>query len=558
MSNAIRYDPLLVRYLSEELDRLLRGRACASAPYFAAQRVALLPLDRGEALEMDLHPRRGWFRIIPWEGDGYEADALCLGVEAPPDERRLIMRLDAPDRFRSGARRLEVELHTNQWNVLLVSDEDQRIHSALWARRAGERALTPGSEYRPPAPSNRLGLGEAGRSELLAEWMTRLGPRPPEERERELVRGFAWTGTVNAASILLATAGEATTEEATEEALRGAFGEWWRLRQFPSAGPVVLLRDGRYQPYPFRLAGWEAEEADSLLAAMGRVAVEAGAGAAAGGADEESRDDGALLGAARLRLEAALRRVERLEGERQREGEADRLRARADLLLAKLHEVPKGVAEVVLTGWDEEAVRLSLDPGRSAAENAADWYAEARKRARAAERLPGLIQAAQSEAERWREAVVQGEIGALPSWVAEKVSLRRGGGKSSSADPPPLPYHVFRSSGGLEIRVGRSSKANDQLTFGHSSPNDVWLHARSVPGSHVILRWADPEGAPPARDLEEAARLAAFHSKARSSAIVPVDWTRRKYVRKPRGAAPGSVIPQRVRTLFVEPGGNRE
>ena len=71
----------------------------------------------------------------------------------------------------------------------------------------------------------------------------------------------------------------------------------------------------------------------------------------------------------------------------------------------------------------------------------------------------------------------------------------------------------------------------------------------------MILRWRDPEGAPPARDLEEAARLAAYYSKARSSAIVPVDWTRRKYVRKPRGAAPGSVVPQRVKTLFVEPEG---
>jgi len=110
----------------------------------------------------------------------------------------------------------------------------------------------------------------------------------------------------------------------------------------------------------------------------------------------------------------------------------------------------------------------------------------------------------------------------------------------------------------LEIRVGRSSRANDDLTFRHSSPNDIWLHARSVPGSHVILRWANPQGSPPARDLEEAARLAAYHSKARTSAIVPVDWTRRKYVRKPRGAPPGAVVPQRVRTLFVDLEGAEE
>jgi predicted ribosome quality control (RQC) complex YloA/Tae2 family protein len=102
------------------------------------------------------------------------------------------------------------------------------------------------------------------------------------------------------------------------------------------------------------------------------------------------------------------------------------------------------------------------------------------------------------------------------------------------------------------VRVGRGSKDNDQLTFRHASPEDVWLHARSVPGSHVVLRWSG-EGAPPARDLEEAATLAALYSKARSSGTVAVDWTRRKYVRKPRGAPPGRVSILQAKTIFVEP-----
>jgi predicted ribosome quality control (RQC) complex YloA/Tae2 family protein len=102
------------------------------------------------------------------------------------------------------------------------------------------------------------------------------------------------------------------------------------------------------------------------------------------------------------------------------------------------------------------------------------------------------------------------------------------------------------------VRVGRTSKDNDRLTFGNSLPSDVWLHARSVPGSHVILRWAG-EGAPPARDLEEAATLAALFSKARTSGTVAVDWTRRKHVRKPRGAPPGRVSILHAKTVFVEP-----
>jgi hypothetical protein len=602
VSNAIRYDPLLVHYLARELDGLLRGRACASAPYFAAGRVAMLPLDRGEALELDLHPRRGWIRLVPWEGDGYEADAFCRGVEAPRDERRLTIRIEAPDRFRGSALRLEVELMTNQWNVLLVSDEDGRIHSALWGRAAGERSLHPGAVYRPPTASERVGAGAVGREEASRAWEAELGGVVPAERARALVRGFAWTGTLNSAAVLGeavggeerrgvgvagALAGEAEAAavaggaaavpreaEAVAEAAGGrpggttggaastdgraaaghraelaaAFERWWALRALPPARPVLLTRGSVRQPYPLAMEGWAAEPVRSLLEAMERVAGAAGDGAAEAEAPEE-----ALLPAVRLRLEAAERRVRRLEEQREREGEVERLRAQGDLLLAKLHEVPRGVAEVVLAGWEGEEVRIPLDPGLSPAENAAARYAEARKRERAAERLPALIEAAEAEAERWRRAVAAGERGELPEWVAGELA-RGADGRGRTAEGESLPYRVFRSSGGLEIRVGRSSKANDQLTFGHSAPNDVWLHARSVPGSHVILRWRDPEGAPPARDLEEAARLAAHYSKARSSGIVPVDWTRRKYVRKPRGAPPGSVIPQRVRTLFVEPG----
>jgi predicted ribosome quality control (RQC) complex YloA/Tae2 family protein len=79
------------------------------------------------------------------------------------------------------------------------------------------------------------------------------------------------------------------------------------------------------------------------------------------------------------------------------------------------------------------------------------------------------------------------------------------------------------------------------------------MHAESVPGAHVVLRWGRKEENPPASDLREAAVLAAVHSRARTSGTVPVTWTRRKYVRKPRKAPPGAVVVERGKTLFVEP-----
>ncbi|HEX6924422.1 MAG TPA: NFACT RNA binding domain-containing protein [Longimicrobiaceae bacterium] len=548
MSNAIRYDPLLIRYLAEELDRRLRGRVCGSTPFFAARRVALLALDGGEALEMDLHPLRGWIRIVPWEADAAPLDAVCAGVHAPPDERRLTIEIDAADRFRSGARRLEVELMANQWNVLLVSAEDERIHSTLWSRRAGTRALTPGARYEPPSSSDRYGAAAVNREAARRRWRETLGGVAASEREGVLIREFAWTGRVNAASILGSDA-QAPDSGVDGDAIEQAFERWWALCALPPSRPVVLHTPYGLQPYPLPLHGYRWERAESLLEAMDRVAQ-----AAPAEKGTPNGEDAALLTAARTRLEMAERRAERLADEVARSGGAERLREQADLLLARLHEVPRGAEEVEISGWDGERVRIRLDPTRSAADNATEWYAEARRRERAAERLPAMLEKARAEVERWREAVRLGEAGSLPDWVSAEIERERAKGRQTSGtQTSALPYRVFRSSGGLEIRVGRNSKANDQLTFSHSSPSDVWMHARSVPGSHVILRWRDPEGAPPARDLEEAARLAAYYSKARTSGIVPVDWTRRKYVRKHRGAPPGTVVPSRVKTLFVEP-----
>jgi predicted ribosome quality control (RQC) complex YloA/Tae2 family protein len=100
--------------------------------------------------------------------------------------------------------------------------------------------------------------------------------------------------------------------------------------------------------------------------------------------------------------------------------------------------------------------------------------------------------------------------------------------------------------------VGRGAASNDALTFKEAAPNDVWLHARDTAGAHVVLRWSRDEP-PPARDLAEAASIAAWHSKSRGAAVVPVDWTRRKHVRKPRGGPPGLVLVDKTKTVNARP-----
>ena len=118
--------------------------------------------------------------------------------------------------------------------------------------------------------------------------------------------------------------------------------------------------------------------------------------------------------------------------------------------------------------------------------------------------------------------------------------------RQQKALPKSKPYH-YRSTDGIDIYVGKNAAQNDRLT-GDARPNETWLHAKDMPGSHVIIR---EEGEIPRQTLLEAAILAAWYSKGQNSSGVPIDYTLRRYVKKPGGAAPGMVIYTNQRTLFM-------
>jgi predicted ribosome quality control (RQC) complex YloA/Tae2 family protein len=311
--------------------------------------------------------------------------------------------------------------------------------------------------------------------------------------------------------------------------------------------PALLQLDGSWQPYArLEPAPDDATRTTSLLEAFGLAAQRSAA------APQEKDVTERALVALSQRMEALHRRADRLREEQAgASAEAERLRRQADLLLAQLHRVERGAGQAVLDDFAGGTVEVELDTTRSPAENAARMYDTARRRDRAAGRIPGLLTAGETEHTRLERMVERVRAGlCTPEELARIQTHQR---SATRATGPALPYREYRTTGGLEVRVGRGSRANDELTFRHSRPNDVWLHARDVAGAHVILRWDRADENPPASALVEAAVLAALFSRARTSGTVAVDWTRRKHVRKPRKAAPGLVIPERVKTVFVEP-----
>lgn len=251
---------------------------------------------------------------------------------------------------------------------------------------------------------------------------------------------------------------------------------------------------------------------------------------------------------------------------------AETYRIQGELITAHLWQISKGMTEVRVENYydpDGGEIAIPLDPALSPAENAQAYYRRYQKArsglaaiqeqlAKSAAELAYLeqVEVALEQAESLpdleeirRELTAEGYLKGRAERGAEAGRRRPAGeGKEQRAQPPI----TLRSSDGLEIWVGRNNRQNDYLTLKLAAPQDLWFHTKEIPGSHVILR-VPPGKEVPERSIHEAAALAAYHSKARQSSGVPVDYTARKHVRKPGGARPGMVIYDNQKTLWVTP-----
>jgi len=530
-----------VREVARELDARLSRARLRAIRFDGHSRDAVL-FFRELTLVWRLHPQRGAPTLhAPLEPgrDAFPIASRVRRVYAPTDERLVVIEL-LPVRGLRKATDVVVELLGNQWNCLVTEGEDRILRHVLHTR-VGKRTLRVGQAYERPVATPREGLdGVLTR----ARWDEVVLAGPEEDRPQALVSRIAWTSTLNAAALLPAPSAEESHE------LGVGYSEWTRFASPTSETQPVLLSLSRgSQPYPWPLINVSQEPISSLLegfASLDEVAL---------GQEAESRDaliDPALLRRVERELDLAERRVTSLLAELEGLEAPEHLRAVGDLILARYREVPSGASEATLEDFNGNPVVVDLDAGAPPHANAARYYERAAKSERAQRRLPELIARAQAFAAGLRDLMTKARDGQSTREDIESALPERARVTSQSGPDVVLPFRRYKSSGGLEIRVGRGAGHNDDLTFRHSAPHDIWLHARHSAGAHVILRWPGP-GNPPARDLEEAAILAALHSKARTSGSAPVDWTRRKYVRKPRGAPPGSVVPERVATLFVVP-----
>lgn len=247
--------------------------------------------------------------------------------------------------------------------------------------------------------------------------------------------------------------------------------------------------------------------------------------------------------------------------------DAENWRIAGELITTYLWQIKPGDAEVELPNFydpEEKPFLVILDPLLSAAENAQQYFRRYVKKRDSLQVVQeqldktlaeiDYLESVQSELEH---AQTEEELDAIEQEMTEqnylKVKPVKGRHKPSKPKEAVLEPRAYISSDGWEILVGRNNKQNDWLTLRLAMKEDWWFHTKDIPGSHVIVRMPAGQEIPPDRTVEEAAALAAYFSRAKTSSTVPVDYTQRKNVRKPNGAPPGRVIYDHQWTVYVNP-----
>ncbi len=260
------------------------------------------------------------------------------------------------------------------------------------------------------------------------------------------------------------------------------------------------------------------------------------------------------------RLDRAETKLRKLKIELETAENSEIHKIRGELLLANIYKLSKGMNVASLENYyseTNEIIDIPLDIRLDPSENAQKYFKKYNKLKTARLELKTQIKETDDEVAYLDQVLTllnnieePSELDSIKQELAEEgfIKIKRTKQKSK---PTKEVFKYFISSDGFEIIVGKNNKQNDQLTTKVASNKDIWLHTKIIPGSHVIIRTGGCDV--PQQTLSEAATIAAYHSKARDSSNVPVDYTFVKNVSKPNGAKPGMVIYVQNKTLYVTP-----
>ena len=261
----------------------------------------------------------------------------------------------------------------------------------------------------------------------------------------------------------------------------------------------------------------------------------------------------------KIKLSNALDKAEKkraLQNEKILEcADMEKYRIWGELLTANIYLVKKGAKSVTVKNYYDNMndLDIPLDNTISPSANAQKYFKQYNKLKTASKLLSGQIKETEDEIDFISNQIYNLEkceciedIDEIRSELTDAGYIKQQKSKQKHIESKPM---HFISSENIDIYVGKNNTQNDFLTLHFAVSDDLWLHTKDIHGSHVIIK----SGNPGEKTIEEAAHLAAYYSKAKTSSLVPVDATKRKFVKKPSGALPGKVIYTNQTTYYITP-----
>ena len=470
-------------------------------------------------------------------------------------------------RFADGAA-LVIELAPPRPNLIVI-DGDGRIESIARRSRSNPRGLEPGAEYAPAALPPRLvdpfSLDPSELDAIVED--ERADGRPVEEALTRRLFGI----TRSTAKLVMAEAEQAGRSPGAVLAARLAALDRGELDPVIAAeeDPWEAAQGGRLDPSAVALLPWQPHRPGAYLrrdnaagtAGLYHEAIERHSTLIARFADLRTLID--------REIDRLMRAERRVREDMQGFEDSGRYRRWGEALLAGLgRERRVGDAVMVPDPYDADGAEIPVPvpPGKSVKSEAERMFARYRRAERG--RDAARRRSAKLHGQRERLQALRGsDDGSADPGLADRLEremreaglpvgleTKRASSRVSTRSRPRLEgVRMHTSSDGLSILIGKSGRDNHRLTFQLASPEDFWLHVLGCTGAHVIVRNEARRPRPPEATLREAAAAAAWYSEASRQTYAEVQWTRRKYVRKPRGAAPGTVVIKRFETIRVRP-----
>lgn len=417
--------------------------------------------------------------------------------------------------YDAGGIRLIFEAAGRNSNIILVRKHDNRILASLRKVLSAinrYRAISPGVVYKSP-PKSGIPPEKWNSDEMVELLKQKITPRL-------LYQNLEGVGPASAKSIIAESDDVfETVKWVGKQLLEENFSPW--KTQFGNL-PVKL---GEGIPIKNPLSPPEEKIQDEKR-------------------DEYRPSRTQLSSILKKRLSSENKKVKSSEKSLGKLASPEELRSWGNLILTHKNDLRKGMKKTIVTDWDGTPIEIKLKEALNPAENANKYFRKASKVHLEQNNLEERILTSMERINYLEE--IQNRVKTMSDQEVTKYIAELGKPEKKETGAP-LEYIL---TGGWRCLVGRNAKQNDQLTFKIGARNDIWLHARGVPGAHVIVKRDGRADNPSAQSMDHAAFIAAKHCS--SNGIIPIDWTLVKYVRRIKGGGPGQVTYTREKTIFAE------